>query len=152
MVARNRLWISRNFNFVMACVQNHVESTKFFPKGPLWIWPTVARMVQYLYQEKQKKGTDTSSLLDTDVGTGGLVLEEMENETPTCGFLGSECIIKSCDRGSNQGNCIVSERLESYLQGPSLFSYLKLRMRMKFLMTPQQALACGNINRKLQER
>lgn len=59
-------------------------------------------MVQHPYQEKQKKGKDASGLLDTDVGTGGLVLEEMENETPTCGYLGSESIIKSCDRGSYQ--------------------------------------------------
>ena len=124
----------------------------FFPKDLYGYGRRLRGWSNICIKKNKKKGMDTSSLLDTDVGTGGLVLEEMENETPTCGFLGSESIIKSCDRGSFQGNCIVSERLESYLQGPSLFSYWKLRMRMKFLMTPQQALACGNINRKLQER
>lgn len=53
---------------------------------------------------KQKEGKVPSGLLDTDVGTGGLIL--MENETPACGFLGSESIIKSCDRGSYQRNTL----------------------------------------------
>lgn len=56
-------------------------------------------MVQHPYQEKQK-GMDGSGFLDRNVGSGGLALKEMENKTPTCDFLGSESIMKSCDGGS----------------------------------------------------
>ena len=95
-----------HFNFVMACLHNHMKSTKFFQKDLYGYSQRLGGWSNIRIKKNKKKGKDASGSLDTDVGTRGLVLEEMENETPTCGFLGSESIIKSCDRGSYQQNTL----------------------------------------------